>query len=193
MINPEKIKPFVDYILSGGVSSEQAVELLKNEGSLTNEERRLIYMYCFPRPLGDRELPSRVMKSRKARGVNYRNGFLQPDDLETSLIIEAGKTMQYERFIKHIMHAFSDPQKIYQISGTDILECPICGKKLRELNIWDSTLDRAKEHLAFGSPTETNIVLCMDCLIQLINAADIIQVLDPGYLDWTKRTFNKIN
>lgn len=193
MINPEKIKPFVDFLIREKTDKDKTVELLKNENSLTNEEKRLIYMYCFPRPLGDRELPDRVRKSRKQRGPDSRNGFLQPDDLETSLIIEAGKTMQYERFIKHLMHAFSDPQKVYQISGTDILECPICGKRLRELNIWDSTLDHSREHLAFGSPTETSIVLCMDCLIQLINASEIIQVLDPGYLDWTKRTFNKIN
>ena len=190
MLNAEKIKPYTDYLIQQRVEKTMAKDLLEHEDSLTIDEKRLIYMYCYPRQLGDRELPDRVKASRKKRGPIARSGFLEPDDLETSLIIEAGKTMQYERFIKHLMHSFSDPQKVCQITGTDVLECPICGKKVRELNIWDSTLDHTKEHLAYGSPTETSIVLCVDCLIQLVNASDIMQVLDPGYLDWTKRTFN---
>lgn len=190
MINAEKIKPFIDYLIQERTEKTTAKELLEQEPTLTQDEKRLIYMYCYPRPLQDRELPDRVMRARKKRGPNARNGFLEPDDLETSLIIEAGKTSQYERFIKHLMHSYSSPQNVCQISGTDTLECPICGKKLRELNIWDSTLDHTREHLAFGSPSETNIVLCIDCLTQLVNAAEIIQILDPGYLDWTKRTFN---
>lgn len=190
MLRVDVIKPYIDYLLREHVDNETAKNLLSQEDALCIDEKRFVYMYCYPRPLGDRELPARIRSSRKKRGPNARSGFLEPDDLETSLIIEAGKTMQYERFIKHLMHSFSDPQKICQITGTDVLECPICGKKVRELNIWDSTLDHTKEHLAYGSPTETSIVLCVDCLVQLVNASDIIQVLDPGYLDWTKRTFN---
>lgn len=191
MIDPVKIKPFID-IIEKGLDKDKAIELLKNENSLTNDEKRLIYMYCFPRPLGDRELPNRVRETRKQRGPNCRNGFLQPDDLETSLIIEAGRTMQYGNFIKHLMHSFARPEDVYQISGTEVLECPICGKKIREFNIWDSTLDHAKEHLAFGSPAQTSITLCIDCLVQLVNASEIIQIIDPGYLDWTKRGYNNI-
>ena len=48
MINPEKIKPFIDSILKDNIDKDRAVELLKNEDSLANEEKRLIYMYCFP-------------------------------------------------------------------------------------------------------------------------------------------------
>lgn len=190
MLRVDVIKPYIDYLLREHVDNETAKNLLSQEDALCIDEKRFVYMYCYPRPLGDRELPARIRSSRKKRGPNARSGFLQPDDLETSLIIEAGRTLQYGRFIKHLMHAYSDPQKVCQISGTDVLECPICGKKVRELNIWDSTLDHTKEHLAYGSPTETSIILCIDCLVQLVNASEIIQNLDPGFLDWTKRTLN---
>ena len=190
MLRVDVIKPYIDYLLQEHVDNETAKNLLSQEDALCIDEKRFVYMYCYPRPLGDRELPARIRSSRKKRGPNARSGFLQPDDLETSLIIEAGRTLQYGRFIKHLMHAYSDPQKVCQISGTDVLECPICGKKVRELNIWDSTLDHTKEHLAYGSPTETSIILCIDCLVQLVNASEIIQNLDPGFLDWTKRTLN---
>lgn len=186
----EKLIPYINYLKQENIAAETAVDLLRKEDVLDIGEKRFIYMYCYPRPLRDRELPSRVIETRKNRGPYARNGFLDPDDLETALIIEAGQTLQYGRFIKHLMHAFSDPEKIHQISGTDVLECPICGKRLREFNIWDSTLDKTKEHIAYGSPTETSIVLCLDCLVQLTCAAEIMNVLDPGFLDWTKRNSN---
>lgn len=185
------IKKFIDYFYSSDLNREAAIEVLKNDQILTQDEKRLILSYCYPRPLKDRELPARVSRSRKNRGPQARNGFLTPDPIETDLIIEAGRTKQYERFIKHIMHAFSDPSHISPISGLDIVECPICGKKIREANIWNPTLDPTREHLAFGNPEETGIILCLDCMIQLGAAREIMNELDPGFLDWTKRTYNK--
>lgn len=190
-MNIEKLIPYINYLKEDNVDKEVAIDLLRREDPLDLSEKRLIYMYCYPRPLGDRELPSRVIGTRRNRGPYARNGFLNPDDLETALIIEAGQTIQYGRFIKHLMHSFTDPEKICQISGTDVLECPICGKKIREVNIWDPTLDKTREHLAYGSPTETSLVLCLDCLVQLNCASEIMNVLDPGFLDWTKRNHIK--
>lgn len=189
-MNNENVMRFIDYFNKSSIERSKAIEMLKNENCLNQDEKRLIISYCYPRPLKDRELPARVLRSRKNRGPQARNGFLTPDPIETDLIIEAGKTIQYGRFIKHIMHAFSDPTHISPISGLDVIECPICGKKVREANIWDPTLDPSREHLAFGNPEETGIILCLDCIIQLGCARDIIDNLEPGFLDWTKRTFN---
>ena len=186
----EIVKRFINYFYSSSLNREDAIELLKNDNTLDQDEKRLVLSYCYPRQLGDKELPARVLRSRKNRGPQARNGFLVPDLIEADLIIEAGKTLQYERFIKHIMHAFSNPSQISPISGLDIIECPICGKKVREANIWNPTLDPTKEHLAFGNPEQTGIILCLDCIIQLGVAKEILDILDPGFLDWTKRTYN---
>jgi len=182
------VKKFIDYFFKSNLNREEAIEVLKTESTLSQDEKRLILSYCYPRQLKDRELPARVLRSRKKRGPQARNGFLTPDLIEADLIIEAGKTLQYERFIKHLMHAFSDPTQISPISGIDTIECPICGKRIREANIWNPTLDPTKEHLAFGNPNQTSIILCLDCIIQLGIAREIINELDPGFLDWTKRT-----
>ena len=155
--------------------------------------KNLIIAYCFPRPLGDYELPKRVKAYRNS--INNETGSLTPDDMETLLIIEAGQTEQYGRFIKHLMHSFcDDPKKVSSINGDKEDTCCICGKITHQYTKWKKICDEnpeleeknKREWLTYGS-TESNATLCLDCITQLVNAKKMMDVLDPGFFDWTKR------
>lgn len=186
-------KVFIDYLKLNKIESDAAKELLKNSNKLTGEEKNLIFAYCYPRQLLDRELPNRVKEFRTARGIPekgtiYKSG----DDLgEITLLLEACKTEQYGRFMKHLMHAFCDPEKIYPVSDSETFNCCICGKSLLGYDDWnvrsrDGELDKNKEYLTFGSK-ESSVVLCIDCLTHLVAAKELIEEIDPGFLDWTKK------
>ena len=164
MINAEKIKPFIDYLIQERTEKTTAQELLEQEPTLTQDEKRLIYMYCYPRPLLDRELPNRI---------NNTNNF----EKKVLLFVEACRTEQYGRYMKHLFHAFleNDGKQTFKITE-DISEedfCPLCGKKLENNN-------------TFGSKDSTSM-LCDDCLKALIITRNIMEIIDPGFLDWTKK------
>ena len=180
------IKPFIKYLKENNISQSQALELLKGNNTLDNAEKNLIYAYCYPRQLRDYELPSRIQAYRQARGTGI-NG--QPKDpQEVILLVEACQTEQYCRFMKHIMHAFGNPNKIYQVAGSEESECSLCGKKIYEWDKWMELFpgDHEKHNLCYGS-TDSEIVLCIDCLSRLVEAIGIMNEIDPGFLDWTKR------
>lgn len=186
-------KPFIDYLKQNEISSEEAKKILSGSNKLTSEEKNLVYAYCYPRQLTDRELPSRVMQFRSSQGIPGKGTlYTSGSDLgEITLLLEACKTEQYGRFMQHLMHAFCDPEKIYPVSDSEEFDCCICGKKLLGHDDWvvrskNGELDKNKEYLTFGSK-ESSVVLCMDCLTHLVAARDIIDEIDPGFLDWTKR------
>lgn len=216
-------KPFIDFIKNTNATKETALKLLKDETSLTPEEKNLIFLYCFPRPLLDGELMIRIQKYREKN--NITNLSLLPDFNETGLLIEAGRTEQYSRFIKHLMYSFGDVSKVapvsypYKSETKESLEspisknlktdnCAICGKDLFYLNDWTALVEsnknnttfaddlssesERKEFLAYGSK-QSDVVLCKHCLIQLVNAIQIMSDIDPGFLDWTKRVTNNVN
>lgn len=191
------IRPFINYLIDSKTTEEEALKLLTANATLSREEKNLIYRYCYPRPLLDKELPSRVQSYRAS--CNKASGFLVPDSGETTLIIEAGRTAQYGRFIKHLMHSFGDPNLIHPLEGNEKHECPLCGKVLYEADLWKSLVDERpgtpeanqKEYLAYGSDN-SEVTLCTDCLIQLISAINIINDIDPSFLDWTKRSSKSI-
>lgn len=184
----ENTKQFIEQIKKDKFTQEKALELLKSREDLSRDEKNFIYLYCFPRPLLDRELIPRVIEEHKKRGDFSNRGTLEPNALDVSLILEAGQTEQYGRFIKHLMHAFCDENKIFKVSGINTYECPICGKKLSGEGLWKvvQTQDSGREFLAIGS-TESSITMCLDCLVQLNAAKDLVNFIDPGFLDWTKR------
>lgn len=166
-------------------SKESVLTSLRTINDLTNEEKNLIYFYLFPRPLLDKELVSRFVQ---LRGDINKAGKLDPDLNESTLIIEAGQTAQYSRFIKHLCYSFSNPSNIFPIEGSNITTCCLCGKEIYELTLWNcfskqygqKEIDE-KLYLAYGS-IESNVSVCLPCLINLKKAIDIINVLDPTYL-----------
>lgn len=181
------MKDYIDYIKRHNISKEDAIQLLKKDQNLSNSDKNLIFAYCFPRQLLDRELPIRIKASREKYGYSR----LQLDPREVALIIEAGQTEQYRRYIKHLMYSFNDPLKVCPVADPEHTEnpkCGICDCDVLYYGDWQkhSQEDQDREYLALGSK-ETRIILCKHCLIQLLNSINIINVIDPSFLDWTKR------
>lgn len=166
----------------------EAVGLLKVDQELSIEEKNLIYLYLFPRPLLDRQLPERVQSYRGKQS----QGFLQPNLGEIGLLVEAYRTEQYKRFMKHLFHSFTNPEHLYPVAGNGQCECALCGKNLYEEDVWNDMCTRfpgsdeknKKEYLAYGSKN-SSINLCLDCIIQLKETSILLEELEPGYLlDW---------
>lgn len=186
---------YLQKIKAAHLTKEAAINFLTPEKRLTSDSKNLIISYCFPRPLGDYELPSRVSNYRNSMGINQA-GSLQPIDGEVILLIEAGQTTQYGRFIKHIMHAFCDPELLINITGNNKSSCCICGKQTCNLDLWKSIVDAIpgipeethKEWLTFGSK-ESEVTMCLDCIVQLVKAKEIMDFIDPSFYDWTKRKY----
>lgn len=171
-------------------SSHEVIEYLKNESSLGVNEKNLVYLYLFPRPLLDMELPKRIIDSRLSQG-NSGVGFLEYNLIEIALLVEAYKTKQYERFMRHLFHTFTVPENISPINGYSKCECGLCKKQIFELGAWESEIKKyknsdipektRKEYLAFGG-IGSNLSLCIDCIIQLQGANEAIEDIEPGYL-----------
>lgn len=179
----ENTKAYIDLVLSNNYSSSQLLKVLYN-ANLTRDEKNFVYLYCFPRPLLDRELPPRVIKDHFLRGDISNRGSLSPNISDVSLILEAGRTEQYGRFIKHLMNAFCNELKLFKISDSNVHECPICGKKIFGEGIWTkigSSIDPSREYLAFGS-TGSSITMCLDCIVQLNAAKETVEAIDSNFL-----------
>ena len=179
------------YNSLSNTSEEEFKRIMNSNNDLTREEKCYLYYYLFPRPLLDKELPVRI---QSIRGEN-RKGSLSVNFKEVCALVEACNTLQYNRFMKHIFHAFTnEADKLFPISGKEERECPICGKKIFEVEVWDYLCkkyseqgeENNKEFLAFGS-TESKLSLCLDCIIQLKEARFVVDSIDPSYLDWRKR------
>ncbi len=180
------IRPFINYLKENNISQTEALELLKNNKVLDNSEKNLIYAYCYPRPLGDYELPSRVKAYRDSRMTGPDGKADDPQ--EVILLVEACQTDQYRRFMKHLMHAFGNPDKLFPVAGSDEESCSICGKKIYDWDKWKELFpeDQGNHKLCYGS-TDREVVLCVDCLKRLVEAIGVMNEIDPGFLDWTKR------
>ena len=193
-MDTKRVKDCINYFKDR--SNEEVINSLKGSNKLNNDEKNLIYLYLFPRQLLDRELPGRILKNR---GTNL-NGFLEPNISEAGLIIEAYRTRQYGRYIKHLFHSFVEGnEQIFPVAGEEFHECGLCTKKIAEHDTWEKTCkgtieESRKEFLAYGS-SGTEITLCLDCLIQLKVAYDLLcEIEGPEFLDWRKKyEFNQQN
>ena len=172
--------------------THQVIESLRTS-SLSVPEKNLVYLYLFPRPLLDKELPKRI---RENRGREQEEaGWLEPEISEVALLVEAYRTQQYRRFIKHLLHTFTGNEvekNISPVQGYAQETCGLCGKRLFEWGAWESEVDKfkntpsfqerdRKEYLAFGGKG-SNISLCLDCIAQLQEVNRILETIEPGYL-----------
>ena len=172
MIDLEKIKLFIDYLIKSKIPREKGFELLRKEKTLNKDEKNIIFVYCYPKPYGDMELTYRIQDYREKHGRNINNIG------ESILILEASQTEQYERFIKHLLHSFIvDTSKVVNVEEKD-KTCSLCGEKIGDINLPYSK--------GFSSMT-SNIILCEHCLSQLFRAKEFLDVFDPSFLDWTKK------
>lgn len=183
-----ELKKIIDNLTEKDKS--EVMKYLEKDTELSSTDKNFIWAYMFPRPALDRESPERIQAVRKKLG-NSGVGFLEPEDSETIILLELSRTSQYGRFIYHLLHAFTDPTKIFPVAGTGKDECSLCGKKLYEYDIWDKNCkynpgnpeSQRKEYLAFGS-SESKVTLCLDCLIQLQHLNDWLKILKgPSYLE----------
>lgn len=183
----DKLEEYAKNLSNIGL--DEFKDIMNRDSDLTREEKCYLYYYLFPRPLLDRELPVRI---NLIRGEN-KKGSLIPSLKEICILIEACRTLQYSRFMKHVLLSFTDVNKIFPATGEDSELCPICGKRVFKFNKWESICQKYqekeesnnKEFLAFGS-TESRLLICLDCIIQLKETKDIIDKLDPSFLDWKK-------
>lgn len=186
----EKIKYYLDLFKSENLNSTDLLNRLGNISELTSEEKNLIYLYLYPRPLSDKELPERFTKLRTG---DNKYGSLIPNLNETTLIIEAGRTLQYNRFIKHLLHSYSKVEDIHIIEGSNICNCCLCGKEIYELNLWKNFSKQYKPEeeseklfLAYGSLV-SDLPICIPCLINLRKSFEIFNYIDPSFLNWKLR------
>lgn len=168
----KELKPYIDYLIEEKIPADQGKDLINSCTKLDQFDKNFIYLYCYPRPLLDRELPIR-MNNTNDLDLNKK----------VLLLSEACKTDQYGRYMKHLCHAFLDNDGASVIRITEDLGeddfCPLCGKKLENSN-------------TFGS-TDSSSMLCDDCLKALIITRNIMELIDPSFLDWRKRYADSFN
>lgn len=186
-------KEKISYVLQGvfGKTSEEIINILRYNCPvpLCSQEQSIIYSLAISQPviLHDGDLSSFIKTHRNA--FNIPRGSLQEDLDEVSMLIKAWRSPQYKRYIKHMMISFLDNSLVFPIEGYGEDECGICKKKLFRFNSWDEMCKQnpgfgeqnRKEYLSFGSKNSKNSI-CMDCLVQLGIAYDLLEHLYPGFL-----------
>jgi hypothetical protein len=172
-----ELKVFTDYLLKNGVDQDKGRELIGGSQKIGDLEKLLVYSYCYPRKIGDYELPKIIMNYRKTHGIDLK-GVLTKNPEEACLLVEAYRSLQYGRFMRHLMHAFIEkPETINTVAGEGEDKCPICGKPVFYVGSQDKSMDPNDETLAFMSK-ESSVCLCKDCLIQLAYSAELISQIE---------------
>jgi len=176
------LKVFTDYLLKNGIDQDKGTELIKGSQKINGREKLLVYSYCYPRKIGDYELPSIIANYRKTRGVDLK-GSLIKDAEEACILVEAYRSLQYGRFMRHLMHAFIEkPETISSVAGEGEDKCPICGKPVYYVGSHDKNMDPSDEMLAYQS-SESSVCMCKDCLLQLAYSTELIsQIEGPDFL-----------
>lgn len=173
----EGLNVFTDYLLKHGVSVEKGLELIKSSQKIGDLEKLLVYSYCYPRKIGDYELPKIIANYRKTHGIDLK-GLLTKNTEEACILVEAYRGLQYGRFMRHLMHAFIEkPETISSVAGEGEDKCPICGKPVYYVGSHDKSMDPNDETLAFMS-SESSVCMCKDCLLQLAYSAELISQIE---------------
>lgn len=181
MENLENIKKAIDYVEKNELEKEQVKSLLGPSTKFTSDQKNFIWNYLFPEPILDYELPSIVQSYFKTTGIT---GTQKPDEGVLFILIRALRSLQYGRFMKHLLYSFLDVSLIYPVIDDKVKEktCPICGKTLYEENTWKKLNDPGKDYLAYSSE-RSDLWLCRDCLVQLQYLDYTMEIICPGYLE----------
>ncbi len=168
-----------------GKEEKRVLSALKTLDELSPIDKNAIYTYLFPKPIMDMELPKIIMNGRKTNGGSDR-GYLEPNDLETLILLRAYNTRQYKKFILHLLHSFVQDEKgIYVEDSQDEFKCGACGKLLYGFTTWKILCDKnpsfgeqeRREYLAYGS-SQSSQHICLDCMIQLQNLNKILEAVE---------------
>lgn len=178
----ESLKVFTDFLLKNGIDQDKGRELIKSSQKIGDLEKLLVYSYCYPRKIGDYELPSIIANYRKTHGIDLK-GLLIKNPEEACILVQAYRGLQYGRFMRHLMHAFIEkPETISSVAGEGEDKCPICGKPVYYIGSHDKSMDPNDEMLAYQS-SESSVCMCKDCLLQLAYSVEMIsQIEGPDFL-----------
>ena len=158
-----------------------------------NEDLRVLAeAWIKPRHFLDGDLPPRMLEAKGPAGLLGGHEVRAP---EVGVIIEALRSKQYQGYIKHLFHAFTEEDVFpVRLAGTGTT-CSLCGKDIMFWRDWNETVKTCPgigefEHrnfLAYGSKTSHSCI-CLDCLVQLAATRSFLESLDPGILNYQKRT-----
>lgn len=164
-------------------SEEEIYQYLLNQGDkLSRGEKNTVFAYLCTKQLLDGELVRQIQERRKAE-LGSIKGELQISEIDVPLLVNAFRSMQYGRYMKHLIHSFieSKPDEIYLIKSNEEYSCGICGKPIYGA---DALGDRGMEWEAIASG-QTDIVLCPDCLLQLKALDSILREIEGKYyMSW---------
>lgn len=173
-----------------GKTPQEAYEILNFNPNLSQPEKSIAYtLGTFqPQILQDGDLMREIQRYRTNTLGNQR-GSLGEDLIEISYIIKAYLSPQYRRFIKHLMISYLDDSQVFPVEGKFSEECGICHKQIHQFSRWVQLCEAnpgfgeqyRKEYLSLGS-SNSKTPICMNCLIQLRGAYDLLNFLDPGFL-----------
>jgi hypothetical protein len=181
----ERIKRLITYY--SDTDKNKVFDSFKSipNNQLSSFEKNFVWNYLFPEPLLDRELPSVIQNA-----IPGNIDLLMPNDNFVMILIRALRTPQYSKFMKHLLHSFIvDPSLVYPVDGEQTQICPICGKTVYNHKIWKRICDQTpnnpessrQEHLSFSSK-QSDLCLDLDCLVQLNELNNVMNILDPGFL-----------
>lgn len=167
------LKIFTDYLLKAKIDQGKGDELIYSSNKIGDLEKLLIHSYCYPRKIGDYELPKIISEYRETHGIDPK-GLLIKNPEEACILVEAYRSLQYGRFMRHLMHAFIEkPELISSVEGEGSDECAICGKTVYYFGSKDKEGDPEDETLAFMSK-DSSVCLCKNCLLQLAYSFELI-------------------
>lgn len=159
---------------------EEGLNILKKAVSLTPFQKNCVWTYCYPKNIGDYELPNLIKEERGS----HQEGFMKPNENELLLLLRAYSCRQYEGYMKHLLWAFTRNHDSIRVPslGDEELTCGICGKKLYPYNEWTELCKKSpaygeeqrKEHLAFASELSSQC-MCLNCQIQMMALWDLIK------------------
>lgn len=117
---------------------------------------------------------------------------------EVLLLLEAFRGEQYHRVIQDLLVHLVPEASIVMLKQAAPMKCAVCGKPLLYFPAWSESLSDLPEflqvsektyrsHLAIGGDG-TYACVCTDCLVQLGYLQRLLELLDPGILNFRKRT-----
>lgn len=146
-----------------------------------------------PRIMLDGDLERLV---NEAKGTSGILGGHSVNPKEVQILIEALRTKQYHGYVQTLLDIFDNPTGIFPVRlpghGT---KCAICDKEIMYWHEWQETIRACpglgefenRNFLAYGTKS-SRLCVCLDCLVQLKATRELLDELDPGILNYQKRT-----
>lgn len=145
-----------------------------------------------PRVMLDGDLSKYI---NEAKGTSGIFGEPQVSWPQVQVFIEALRTRQYSTIMQVFLNTFSDVTVFpVRLPGRGV-KCAVCDKDIMFWQEWSETVKacpglgeyKNRNFLAYGTKT-SRMCVCLDCLIQLKATKELLDRLDPGILNYQKRT-----